>query len=154
MVLSNADNSGTEPVDASGSVSKDAYAIKLTYAMTMTETDNATTYESPFHNEDYVTSFSITSLNTFNSIPPNESLHEFFNYRKSYAGPGSPIVPGAYSGYASGSMQTPGNFGDYEVEHYLFLMTPPATGGTYIFIVRITFSDGREIVDTVTANLI
>jgi hypothetical protein len=153
MTLSNADNSGTNPVDVTGSAPRVAYAIKMLYSMHITVSTDTDRYESGFQNEDQITSFTISSPDTFNLIPPNGTLNHFFNYSTG-DGTGSLIIASKYHLFASGGTSFSDNSEpDWTKSHYLLLMNPPDTIGMYSFIVNLSFSDGRDLIDTVNVNL-
>jgi hypothetical protein len=153
MVLSNADNTGLTPVDASGSAPRVAYAIKMLYSMRITESKDTDRYESGFHNEDEVSSFSVTSPDTFNMVPPNGTLNQFFNYSTG-DGTGAVLSPENYTIIGSGGTSFSDNSEpDWTRSHYLLLMNPPDTTGNYSFIVDLTFSDGRQLIDSVNVIL-
>ena len=155
MALSNADNSGQTPIDASGSAPILAYAIKVDYTMHLTESGDTDRYESGFRNEDEVTSFTISSPDTFNLVPPNNSLNQFFNYSFG-SGTGNTINEDDYNRYASGGIfftVATNPKPDWNISHYLMLMNPPETTGNYTFVLDIVFSDGRQLIDSVNVNL-
>lgn len=152
MELSNADNSGEGPVDASGPVPKQAYGIKLLFGMHITESTDADINESSYQNQDQVTSFNITSPFSFLNAAPNTSLNQFFNF--SAGATGSTINPDMFNRIISGSRYSSSSSSpDWTETRYLLLMNPPDTSGTYIFIVDLTLSDGREFIDTIQAEL-
>lgn len=153
LELSNADNSEQSPVDDADSVPKVAYAIKITYTMHVTQTEGADTYESSFQHEDNISAFTISSPETFNLVPPNNSLNSFFNYSTG-AGTGIPIIPDNYYHFSpGGTFFEDASKPDWTKNHYLMLMNPPDTSGLFTFVVDIEYSDGRELIDTVHVKL-
>lgn len=155
MSLSNADNSGTLAEDVSESAPRLAYAIKVEYTMSLSEIGDTDRYESGFQNEDGVTSFTISSPDTFNLIPPNTSLNHLFNF-SALGGIGTEINEENYHRYVSGRVFFESGANpkpDWNVSKYLLLMNPPDTAGMYTFVLDILFTDGRQLIDSVDVNL-
>jgi len=142
--FSNANNAGPSPVDAGLSVPVDAYAIKMYFSMELTVKGDDK-YESSFINEDEVSIFEITSLDTFNMLPPNSILNSYFYYGTGATG----YEITDYSGIANGANR---DLETWDRTSYMFLMDPPVTGN-YSFVVDLIFSDGREFKDTLNVNL-
>lgn len=142
--FSNANNAGPSPVDAGLSVPVNAYAIKMYFTMEL-KVKGDDIYESSFINEDNVSIFQITSLDTFDMLPPNSILNSYFYYGTGSTG----YETTDYSGIANGVNR---NQESWDRTAYMFLMEPPVTGN-YSFVVDLIFSDGREFKDTLDVNL-
>ncbi len=154
MTLSNAYNNGEIPTEAGDSVPKNAYVIQLNLTMEPREHEGADSYESDFRNEDHVTSFSITSSDTFNGIAPNLSLNHLFKIKERYS---DYELTDYYGSIFSGDKPAIG-VGEtvpssWISSNYLALKITPNEGGHQTFYVSGTLSDGRVLSDSITVKL-
>lgn len=153
MNLANAENTGESPSESSNNnVPKQAYAIKIILNEEMRKKTEGDAQENGFINEDKLVGFNIFSLYSFDAThPAKTSLNDFFlTSLKSSATINALISSGVIGG---GSLKN-GNYTDsWSTNQYLYLMTPPALPGAQSFVVKMDFSDGRSMCDTVNVTL-
>jgi hypothetical protein len=150
MRLSNCDNTGARPIDATtDSVPMNAYAIKITLDQEMRKKSDDPESESGSNNEDKLTSFELISLNDFDAThPAGTSLNAYFLSGLGASATIESLVSKGQIG--SGSYN---NSNAWTSEKYLFLMTPPSTAAYQSFVLTMGFSDGRHLSDTVKVRL-
>lgn len=153
MSLTNAENTGESPSESTNNnVPKQAYAIKMILNEEMRKKTEGDAQDNGFINEDKLIGLNIFSLYSFDAMhPAKTSLNDYFlTSLKSSATINTFISSGVIGG---GSLKN-GNYTDsWSTNQHLYLMTPPVLPGAQSFVVKIDFSDGRSMCDTVNVTL-
>lgn len=144
--LAHYDNSGLYLTPAGSSVRDSAYVLRINYISDQTSysaVDNSYSYDGL----NRPTSIEITSLQTFDSLhPANSLLNDVF-----IAGPG---IGSTVDDIVTGFLNTTVYYPTHDPDD-LWLMKTPAAPGAYTFVVKMVFDDGRIATDTSTAiNLV
>lgn len=131
----NLDNSQQELIAAPDSVYKLAYVMRLTYAAQITpgHENEYDKYESPMVKNDMITGFSITCPVDFDAAhPAGTPLNDLFDT-------GMTLSSGAAYNKISNRMHYPARPVD------LWLMSPPAQDGSYLFNIELQFQSGKVL---------
>lgn len=144
--LEHHDNSGAYLVPAGSSVNDSAYVLRINYV------SDSTGFFAVDDNNSYrglnkPTAIEITSFQNFDSLhPANSLLNDLF-----IAGP---AIGSSANDIISNFADTKDYYPTHEPDD-LWLMNSPQNSGLYIFVVKMTFDDGRILRDTTSSiNLV
>ncbi len=156
VTATNADNAGPEPVAGMDTVNSASYCIQLHVVASLTAIDDKghlDEYESSQINQDKLSSYTITCLNYFDSvIDSGDVMNDYFLFsRNNVFNSNNTIARMVSLNELGGGINVAKMY--KETDNYLFLMAPPQTAGTYTFVMKAVYENGKTFNNTVTVYL-